>query len=58
MRLSSRPGAVVLFGSGETAAVGSGVLRWLGATERAPRCIAILETPGGFEPNAHAVARR
>lgn len=58
MAVASLPGAVVLFGSGETAAVGSGALRWLGGTERAPRCIAILETPAGFEPNADAVARR
>ena len=48
----------MLFGSGETAAVGCDALRWLGATERAPRSIAIFETPAGFEPNAEAVAGR
>jgi len=58
MGAASRPGAVVLFGSGETAAVGSEALRWLRATGRAPRCIAILETPAGFEPNAGDVAGR
>ncbi|MGH2499706.1 MAG: hypothetical protein ACRDF0_06415, partial [Candidatus Limnocylindria bacterium] len=55
---SSSPGAMVLFGSGETAAVGREALRWLRATSRAPRSVAILETPAGFEPNAEAVAAR
>lgn len=58
MPLGRSPGAIVLFGSGETAAVGSDALRWLGATQRAPRSIAVFETPAGFEPNAEAVAGR
>ena len=52
------PGAVVLFGSGETAGAGREALRWLDATGRAPRSIVTLETPAGFELNAEAVARR
>jgi len=53
-----RPGALVLFGSGETAAVGREALRWLRASGREPRAVAVLETPAGFEPNAAAVAAR
>jgi hypothetical protein len=52
------PGAIVLFGSGETAGVGREALRWLDGIGRAPRSVAVLETPAGFEPNAEAVARR
>ena len=58
MPMARSPGAIVLFGSGETAAVGSDALRWLGTTQRAPRSIAVFETPAGFEPNAEAVAGR
>jgi hypothetical protein len=53
-----RPGAIVLFGSGETAAVGREALRWLRASGREPRSVAVLETPAGFELNAEAVAGR
>lgn len=52
------PGAVVLFGSGETGPLGCEALRWLAASGRTVRNIAVLETPAGFEPNADAVARR
>lgn len=55
---TERRGTVVLFGSGETAAVGRDALRWLVESGRPPRRIAVLETPAGFEPNADAVARR
>jgi hypothetical protein len=48
----------VLFGSGETAAVGRDALRWLVASGRPPGSVAVLETPAGFEPNADAVAAR
>lgn len=58
MRTAAGSGAVVLFGSGETAGVGREALRWLDGIGRAPRSIAVLETPAGFEPNAEAVARR
>lgn len=58
MAAASGPGAIVLFGSGETAAVGREALRWLRWTGRAPRAVAILETPAGFEPNAEEVAAR
>lgn len=58
MSAATAPGAIVLFGSGETAAVGREALRWLGAGGRVPRSVAVLETPAGFEPNADAVARR
>jgi hypothetical protein len=52
------PGAVVLFGSGETAAVGREALRWLRSSGRQPRSVVVLETPAGFEVNAEAVAAR
>jgi len=52
------PGAIVLFGSGETGPVGREALRWLRSSGRIPRRITVLETPAGFEPNADAVARR
>lgn len=58
MNESVRPGAVVLFGSGETAAVGREALRWLRASGRDPCSVAVLETPAGFEVNAEAVAGR
>lgn len=53
-----RPGAIVLFGSGETASVGRDALRWLRDSGRALRSVAVVETPAGFELNADAVARR
>ena len=52
------PGAIVLFGSGETAGVGRTALRWLSATGRIARFVTILETPAGFEPNTADVAER
>jgi len=52
------PGAIVLFGSGETAGVGRTAVRWLSATGRIARSVTILETPAGFEPNAADVAER
>ncbi|MGH2377764.1 MAG: hypothetical protein ACRDGT_04750, partial [Candidatus Limnocylindria bacterium] len=55
---TASPGAIVLFGSGETAAVGREAMRWLDATGHAPASIVVLETPAGFEPNAEAVAAR
>ncbi|MGH2451538.1 MAG: CysS/YqeB C-terminal domain-containing protein [Candidatus Limnocylindria bacterium] len=58
MTAESTPGAVVLFGSGETGAVGRAALRWLRKTGRPLRRVAVLESPAGFEPNAEAVARR
>jgi hypothetical protein len=56
--VTGQPGAIVLFGSGETAAVGREALRWLVATDRHPGSAAVLETPAGFEPNAAEVAGR
>lgn len=53
-----RPGAIVLFGSGETAAAGREALHWLPASGREPRSAVVLETPAGFEANAEAVAGR
>jgi hypothetical protein len=58
MDAATRPGAIVLFGSGETTAVGREALRWLRATGRHPQSVAVLETPAGFELNAEAVAGR
>jgi hypothetical protein len=55
---ASGPGAIALFGSGETAAVGREAIRWLDRTGRTPSSIAVLETPAGFEPNAEAVTAR
>jgi hypothetical protein len=55
---AARPGAIVLFGSGETAGVGREALSWLRETGRDVGSIVVLETPAGFEPNADAVAAR
>ncbi len=52
------PGAIVLFGSGETGPVGRLALRWLVESHGRPSSVAVLETPAGFELNADAVARR
>lgn len=53
-----KPGAIVLFGSGETSASGRRVFDWLFSTlDETPR-VAILETPAGFEPNSARVAGR
>lgn len=53
-----KPGPIVLFGSGETAASGrrvyEHVLQMLPATPK----IALLETPAGFEPNSGMVIER
>jgi hypothetical protein len=57
-RSMGSPGAIVMFGSGETAAVGRAAMRWLADTGRAPSAIAVLETPAGFEVNAADVAAR
>ncbi|MBU6423393.1 MAG: cysteinyl-tRNA synthetase [Chloroflexota bacterium] len=58
MGAAGHPGAIVLFGSGENADVGREALRWLRASGRRPRHVAVLETPAGFEPNAEDVAAR
>ncbi len=58
MDAAGRPGAVVLFGSGENGDVGREALRWLRASGHRPRHVAVLETPAGFEPNAETVAAR
>lgn len=55
---SSRPGKIVLFGSGETSASGRKVFDWLFSTLDEPPRVAILETPAGFEPNSARVAGR
>lgn len=54
----SGPGLVVLFGSGETSAVGhKGFDRALRRAPQPPR-VAVLETPAGFELNSAQVAGR
>jgi hypothetical protein len=54
----SRPGSVVLFGSGETSASGRKVFeRALKKLPHAPR-LALLETPAGFELNSSRVIGR
>jgi cyanophycinase-like exopeptidase len=53
-----KPGPIVLFGSGETAASGRRVYEHiLKKLPPAPK-IALLETPAGFEPNASMVIER
>lgn len=56
--MADRPGYLVLFGSGETAAAGRRVFDWLFRRQPAPPRVAILETPAGFQPNSALVARR
>lgn len=58
MTAEHAPGAIVLFGSGETSTAGRTALRWLVEHRGRPGSVAVLETPAGFEPNAAAVARR
>jgi hypothetical protein len=52
------PGALVVFGSGETAEVGRLALEWLSAERGTPRLVALLETPAGFELNCGEVTAR
>jgi hypothetical protein len=54
--MSTQPGIVVLFGSGETAASGRRVYDWLFGQLSSPPQVAVLETPAGFEPNSDWVA--
>lgn len=54
----SRPGPIVLFGSGESGPQGRRVYERLFAHLDTPPRIAILETPAGFEPNSAQVAAR
>jgi cyanophycinase-like exopeptidase len=56
--MTDQPGQLVLFGSGETAASGRKVFDEIFQRLPAPARVAILETPGGFEPNTAAVAGR
>lgn len=51
-------GPLVLFGSGETARQGRQVHEEVLRTLPVPARVAILETPAGFQPNAHYVAER
>jgi hypothetical protein len=52
------PGAVALFGSGETAPTGRRVHEMLLQQLDPPIDVAVLETPAGFQPNAAWVAGR
>ena len=54
--MPTQPGLVVLFGSGETSASGRRVFDWLLGQMPQPICVAILETPAGFQPNTALVA--
>jgi cyanophycinase-like exopeptidase len=56
--MPDQPGQLVLFGSGETAASGRKVFEEVFQNLPSPARVAILETPGGFEPNTAAVAGR
>jgi len=49
-------GPVVLFGSGETAAIGQKAHHWLFSRLPQPIRVSILETPAGFQPNSAWVA--
>ena len=52
------PGAIALFGSGETSPSGRKVHEHLLAQVRAPAKLAILDTPAGFQPNVDLVAAK
>jgi cyanophycinase-like exopeptidase len=52
------PGLVALLGSGETAAAGRRVLGRVFARLPAPRTVAVLDTPAGFQPNHRGVAEK
>lgn len=54
----TRPGQIVLFGSGETSASGQKAFDWLFRQLVEPPRVAILETPAGFELNSDRVAGR
>lgn len=56
--MSTQPGTVILFGSGETAPSGRRIYDELFATLPIPIRSAILETPAGFEPNSAWVAQQ
>lgn len=56
--MSTQPGIVVLFGSGETSASGRRVYDWLFSQLDSPIQVAVLETPAGFEPNSAWVAEQ
>ncbi len=58
MSLETIPGAVALFGSGETAPAGRKVHEALFRRIGGPVRVAILETPAGFQPNSAWVAGR
>lgn len=53
-----RPGAIALFGSGETAPSGRKAHEHLLGLLPAPVKIAILDTPAGFQPNVDRVAEK
>ncbi len=52
------PGPILLFGSGETSAIGQKAFDWLFRRLDQPPRVAILETPAGFELNSQQVAQR
>ena len=56
--MSTQPGTVILFGSGETAPSGRRIYDELFASFPIPLRTAILETPAGFEPNSAWVAQQ
>ena len=56
MRSQVQLGKIVLFGSGETSAVGRRIHNRLMSELTPPVTIAILETPAGFQPNSQHVA--
>jgi hypothetical protein len=51
-------GPLILFGSGETARQGRQVQEEVLRELPVPARVAILETPAGFQPNAHVVAQK
>lgn len=54
--MTTKPGLIVLLGSGETSASIRKVYHWLFTRLAAPVRLGIVETPAGFEPNSDKVA--
>ncbi len=56
-KVSTTIGNIILFGSGETSEAGRRIHRAIFQNLSAKQRIAILETPAGFQPNSHHVAK-
>ena len=58
METESRPGLILLFGSGETSSSGRKAWELVLRKTAGPPRLALLETPAGFEPNSSRVIGR